>query len=153
MSEFQEALQQGQIVEKVFLNKLRKKYPKSLLIEGSFKDFDIYVPETDTKYEVKSDMKSNHTGNYLIEVEHYNKPSALITTKADYWILYDEKHWVCVKPNDLKNLILLNGYKQVKTIGNGDTQYKLCYLIPKKDIQNISKIIECKDSEKINKFF
>ena len=69
MPEFEEALKHGNIVEKIFLTRLKNKYPKSILIEGFFKDFDIYVPETDTKYEIKSDIKSNETGNYLIEVE------------------------------------------------------------------------------------
>ena len=65
MADFDTSLSNGQLVEKLFLTKLKGKYPKSILIEGSFKDFDIYVPEIDTKYEVKSDIKSNETGNYL----------------------------------------------------------------------------------------
>ena len=77
MTEFKEALYHGNTVEKIFLNRLQKKYPKAMLISGCFKDFDIYVPETDTKYEIKSDIKSNETGNYLIEVEHYGKPNFL----------------------------------------------------------------------------
>jgi hypothetical protein len=153
MPEFKEALKHGNIVEKIFLNRLRNKYPKSILIEGSFKDFDIYVPETNTKYEIKSDIKSNETGNYLIEVEHYGKPSALLTTKADYWIFYDEKNWVCTEPNKIKDLILLNGYKQVKTTGIGDIHYKLCYLVRKDDIESISKLASCESWEKIYEFF
>ena len=153
MADFDTSLSNGQLVEKLFLTKLKGKYPKSILIEGSFKDFDIYVPEIDTKYEVKSDIKSNETGNYLIEVEHYGKPSALLTTKADYWIIYDENNWVITEPNKIKDLILLRGYKQVKTTGSGDTHHKLCYLIKKEDIKLISKIIPCKDWEKINKEF
>ena len=153
MADFDTSLSNGQLVENLFLTKLKGKYPKSTLIGGSFKDFDIYVPETDTKYEIKSDIKSNETGNYLIEVEHYGKPSALLTTKADYWIIYDENNWVITEPNKIKDLILLRGYKQVKTTGSGDTHHKLCYLIKKEDIKLISKIIPCKDWEKINKEF
>ena len=147
MPEFKEALKRRHMVEEIFLKRLKNKYPKSILIEGYFKDFDIYVPETDTKYEIKSDIKSNETGNYLIEVEHYGKPSALLTTKADYWIIYDQENWVCVKPNELKDLILLNGYRQVKTTGTGDTHYKLCYLINRDDIKAISKLVNCEEWE------
>jgi hypothetical protein len=151
MAEFKEALYHGNTVEKIFLNRLQKKYPKAMLISGCFKDFDIYVPETDIKYEIKSDIKSNETGNYLIEVEHYGKPSALLTTKADYWIIYDQENWVCVKPDELKDLILLNGYRQVKTTGTGDTHHKLCYLINKDDIKAISKLVNCEEWEIIYK--
>ena len=151
MAEFKEALYHGNTVEKIFLNRLQKKYPTAMLIAGCFKDFDIYVPEIDTKYEIKSDIKSNETGNYLIEVEHYGKPSALLTTKADYWIIYDQENWVCVKPDELKDLILLNGYRQVKTTGTGDTHYKLCYLVKTIDIHTISTLIKCKDYERLFK--
>jgi|TARA_R110000823_G_scaffold189517_6_gene321338 hypothetical protein len=153
MTDFDTSLKAGQLVENLFLTRLKNKYPKSVLIVGSFKDFDIYVPEIDIKYEVKSDIKSNHTGNYLIEVEHYGKPSALLTTKADYWIFYDENDWVCTKPSKIKDLILLRGYRQVKTTGSGDTHHKLCYLIKKEHIKTISKIFPCSDWEKINKEF
>ena len=153
MADFDTSLRDGKIVEKLFLIKLQGKYPKSIIIEGNFKDFDIYTPEIDTKYEVKADIKSNETGNYLIEVEHYGEPSALLTTKADYWVLYDENNWVITKPNKIKDLILLRGYKQTKTTGSGDTHHKLCYLIEKEDIKLISEIIPCKDFEKINKEF
>lgn len=153
MPEFEEALEHGKIIEKIFLKRLKKKYPNSILIEEYFKDFDIYVPETNTKYEIKSDIKSNDTGNYLIEVEHYGKPSALLTTKADYWIFYDEINWVCVRPDEIKDLILLKGYKQIKTIGIGDTHHKLCYLVKKEDMEKISKLVNCGQDEKIFEYF
>ena len=56
-------------------------------MEGYFKDYDIYVPEINKSIEVKSDEKSKYTNNIVVEVEFNGKPSALSTSKADYWVL------------------------------------------------------------------
>ena len=63
--------------------------------------------------EVKSDEKSKYTNNIVIEIEFNSKPSALSTTKAKYWVIYDgynynwfltEKIKECIKDNKLKLL-------------------------------------------------
>lgn len=147
MPDFKSALSVGKIIENLWLARLKRKSPMSMIIEGSFKDFDIYQPEKHLRYEVKSDMKSIHTGNFLIEVEHYKKPSALMTTKADYWVFYDRYNWIVVPPKKIKDLILTKGYKQVKTTGKGDRHYKLCYLVKKNDIKEIAYVIKCDKEE------
>ena len=139
MPDFSKALFIGKKVEQLFYNRLLKKEKLPYLIEGSFKPFDIYTAGDHTRWEVKCDMKSNYTGNYLIEVQHYGKPSALMTTKAEYWVYYDSKMWVVAEPIKIKELILKEGYKQIKSVGNGDEHHKLCYLIPKLDIIDISR--------------
>ena len=59
------------------------------MIDGYCKEWDIYIPELDEGVEVKSDQKSKHTGNIVIEIEFNGKPSALATTKAKYWVIFD----------------------------------------------------------------
>lgn len=151
MPDFHESLMMGKKVEQMFLLRLKRKYNNPIIIEGSFKPFDIYVPDNHKRWEVKSDMKSNYTGNYLIEVEHYGKPSALMTTEAEYWVLYDSCDWVVCSPIKIKDLILSNNYRLITTIGKGDDYAKKCYLIPKKDIQVIAnQIVPCEEHEILN---
>ena len=148
MPDFHDALMAGKRVERFFWNRLKRKYKHPVMIEGSFKPFDIYIADNHKRWEVKCDMKSNYTGNFLIEVEHYGKPSALMTTEAEFWVFYDAKDWIAVKPQSMKDLILSHGYKLISTIGNGDTHAKKCYLVPKDDIKSIAtNIVPCDEDE------
>ncbi len=54
----------------------------------------------------------------------FNKPSALITTKAKYWVFYDQKKFVIIEVRDIYNCLLQNQYKYVEFVGNGDTAKK-----------------------------
>jgi hypothetical protein len=54
---------------------------------GVFKDWDVRTDEA--SYEVKADRLVCKYGNFFIEHECSGKPSGIMTTKADYWILYD----------------------------------------------------------------
>jgi hypothetical protein len=129
---FDEALNYGIEVEFRILNFIKKKYPKAFKKIGKCSEWDIYVPEKNIYIEVKSDVKSNFTGNILIECEMYNKPSGINITKSDYWIIYDGKfHWFLTQ--QIKKCINDFKPKLIKIIGNGDTVPKLVYLI-KKDI-------------------
>ena len=148
MPAFATALRFGQRVELLVLDRIHVQDPKACIIQGSFSPFDIYIPETHTRVEVKSDQKSMNTGNYLIEVHHYGKPSALLTTEADIWALYDGSQLVWVKPSKIKDTILKNGYRQRTLIGDGDKVPKRCYLIPKDDINQIADYIEEIDEHK-----
>ena len=81
---FKESLSIGHSAEDAVCAKINKKYPKAHVMEGYCKGYDIYVPETGKKVEVKQDKKSNYTGNIVVEIEFNGKPSALSTTEADY---------------------------------------------------------------------
>ena len=81
MSTFKESLETGSRVEKLVLDRVRENDPFALLIRGKFPKFDIYCPSSNTRIEVKSDLQSNHTNNFLIEVYMYSKPSALLITE------------------------------------------------------------------------
>jgi len=74
---------------------------------------------------------SNQTGNIVIEIEMFDKSSALITTKADYWVFYDDNKFVSIKPMDIVNCIFLNKLIYKEFIGNGDTKSKKAFLVPK----------------------
>ena len=125
---FKDDLQYGKDVESKVLSMIKKKYPLAFMIEGKFSPYDIFIPETSTSVEVKSDQKSKYTGNLVIEVSMYNKPSALMTTLADYWVIWTGDEYIWIRPDDLKKMIILEDLPQRTFVGNGDTEPKSAYL-------------------------
>ena len=77
---FEKSLYIGKSVEDVVCSKIKKKYPKAYVIQEYCKGYDIYVPETNIKIEVKQDKKSNYSGNFVVETEFNGKPSGISTT-------------------------------------------------------------------------
>ena len=142
MPTFNEALYYGKQIEQLVLDRIREQDPFALPIPGKFKQFDLYSPSTNTRIEVKSDQKSQHTNNFLIETYMYHKPSGILSTEADIWVFYDGKNLVWVKPEKIKDLILEKGYQQRLITGKGDTEPKRCYLIPTHEIYSISTKVE-----------
>ena len=106
MPVFNDALRMGKDIENKVLDRIREHDPFAIIIKGNFPQFDIYSPSTNTRIEVKSDLQSQDTNNFLIEVFHYGKRSALLVTEADIWVFYTGFHLVWVKPEAIKNLIL-----------------------------------------------
>jgi len=125
-------LKVGKIYEQQVLDLIKKKYPLAYIVEGYYKDWDIFIPELKIGIEVKSDKKSLHTGNIVIEIEFNNKPSALSTSKAKWWVIYDgiSFNWFLI--NNIKKCINENNLKYAQFIGRGDTKSKKAYLIKKK---------------------
>ena len=128
---FKESLSIGHSSEDAVCAKIKKKYPRAHVKKGYCKEYDIYVPETDKKIEVKQDKKSNFTGNIVVEIEFDGKPSALSTTESDYWVFDDGEIYIWTTPEILRRVV--KPFTPVKFIGNGDNTEKLAYLI-KKDI-------------------
>ena len=128
---FKESLIIGHSSEDAVCAKIKKKYPRAHVIKGYCKGYDIYVPETKKKIEVKQDKKSNFTGNIVVEIEFDGKPSALSTTEADYWVFDDGEIYIWITPETLRQVV--KPFKPVKFTGNGDNKEKMAYLI-KKDI-------------------
>ncbi len=120
--------------EEDVLNKIKQKYPNAFKIEGYFKDYDLYVPEVDKSVEVKQDFKSEFTGNLVVEVEFDGKPSALSTTKADYWVFVTKSAWHWITPKGICDCIRAFSYKPVEFVGKGDTKSKKAYLIKIEDL-------------------
>ena len=129
MGTFEEDLTIGQSAEKDVLKLLQTKYPGAFIIEGYCKEYDIFVPETSRGYEVKQDYKSKYTGNIVVEVFMFDKPSALMTTKAHAWVFVTPSKYAFIERERIKDCIIENNL-QVKTfIGKGDTEPKNAYLI------------------------
>ena len=129
MSPFSEDLELGKISEYELMEMCRKKGQHPLPVDGNFKYYDFIIAETKTAYEVKRDHKSAETGNVVIEVKMYNKPSGLISTRADYWVFDLPDEYLIIKPDRIKDCILYHGIQQVRFVGNGDKEPKQAYLV------------------------
>lgn len=131
MQTFYRDLARGEQVEYNILHLIQKKYPNAYKIKGYCKDYDLFIPEIKAGIEVKSDEKSKYTGNIVVEIEFDNKPSALSTTKADYWIWYDGEFITFFKPKDIYKCIEDNNLTVCSFVGKGDVKEKKAYLIKK----------------------
>jgi hypothetical protein len=139
MKTFRKDLDRGVKVESLVLQRIQKKYPNTYRIEGYCKEYDLWIPEVEKGIEVKYDPMSNQTGNIVVEIEMFGKPSALMTTKATYWVFYDDNVFVWIKPNDIKKCIEDNKLRTVKFTGRGDTHSKIAYLIKKEMLFSYGK--------------
>ena len=128
---FTRDLAAGKIHEDAVLELIKKKYPEAHIIDGYYKEYDIFIPEMDFGVEVKSDQKSKFTGNIVIEIEFNSKPSALSTTKAKYWVFYDGYRYTWIRVEEIHKCIAENRLKPASFIGKGDTKSKRAYLIKK----------------------
>jgi len=133
MQTFKRDLQRGKHHENIVLDIIKYKYSKAYIKDGYCKEYDIYVPEMNFGVEVKSDEKSKYTNNIVIEIEFNSKPSALSTTKAKYWVIYDGYNYNWFLTERIKDCIKDNKLNYVQFIGKGDTKSKKAYLI-KKDV-------------------
>ena len=141
METFKADLEIGIQVENMLLNILKRKYPASTLV-NAFKGYDIWIPEIHKSIEVKSDQKSNYTGNIVVEIEFNGKPSALMTTTADYWVFYDGNVFVSIEPKDIIKCIFMNKLQYVEFVGNGDRKSKKAFLIKKDTLFAYGKVIK-----------
>ena len=131
MQTFKRDLQRGKHHENIVLDIIKSKYSKAYIKDGYCKEYDIYVPEMNFGVEVKSDEKSKYTNNIVIEIEFNSKPSALSTTKAKYWVIYDGYNYNWFLTQRIKDCIKDNKLNYVQFIGKGDTKSKKAYLIKK----------------------
>jgi len=139
---FSEDLHTGEAMEQEVLKQIQKKYPQAYKIEGYFKEYDIYIPELDKSVEVKKDYKSKYTGNLVIELTFDGKPSALLTTKADFWVFAVPNKYIWITPDLIKKAIGLYGQDPAKFVGKGDDKPKLAWLIPIEYIEQSSIAIQ-----------
>lgn len=127
---FDKDLARGEKVELDVLEIIKKKYPEAYKIDGYCKEYDLYVPDVGG-IEVKYDEMSKKTGNIVIEIEMFGKPSALMTTKAYRWIIFDGKDYISFDPENIKKCINENDLQYIEFIGKGDKFSKKAYLIKK----------------------
>lgn len=133
----------GESIEYKVLQMLRKRYPQAYKKEGYAKEWDIYIPEIEEGVEVKSDQKSQHTGNLVIEIEFNGKPSALSTTKSHVWVFYTGKKYIFTTPKRIREAIDNAGITPATFTAKGDYSAKKAYLIKQHLIEaNSLKIIK-----------
>ena len=130
---FREDLEAGKKIENYILKRIQKRYPQAKLMEGYFKEYDIIIPEIDKTIEVKKDFKSQETGNIVVEIEMNGKPSALLTTTANWWVIHiSPEDLIWITPETIKEMLEFEEFDTVEFIGKGDDVSKIAYLIPKK---------------------
>jgi len=130
MNTFKQDLNRGIKIEQQVWMLLQRKYPCATIVTA-FKGYDIWIPEIHKSVEVKYDPMSNQTGNIVIEIWMYNKPSALLTTTADFWVFYDDNQFISIAPKKIIECIMVNDIRLKRFIGKGDTVEKKAYLVPK----------------------
>lgn len=127
---FKNDLVRGVKAEQKLLERILKVYPSAVLV-NAFKGYDIWIPEKHFGIEVKYDPMSNKTNNIVVEFEMNGKPSALMTTTADYWVFFDDVSFKWFKPKEIVRCIFDNKLTHVEFTGNGDTKSKKAFLIKK----------------------
>tara|TARA_Y100001938_G_scaffold130602_1_gene186734 strand:+ start:64 stop:531 length:468 start_codon:yes stop_codon:yes gene_type:complete len=144
---FKDDLKQGESLEMYLLNKIHigntpifgEPCPDAYKMQGYFKYYDIWIPEFGVAVEVKGDKKSLETGNFLIEVEMGGKPSALSTTKAQYWVFYDGEYEIWTTPDRIRQAV--KGLPLRDILGRGDSTWKKGYLPTKNQIKKYAEFI------------
>ena len=151
MDTFDRDLGEGKKFEKMVLNELQKNSPEAYIKEGYFKDYDIYIPELKQSVEAKRDKKSQYTGNLVIETSFGGKPSALSTTKANYWVFDCGDEFILTTPVLIKDAVRESKSRLANFIGRGDSVEKTAYLIKKEYIRQ-NAISSGKDLYKVLDF-
>ncbi len=127
---FAEDLERGIEAEEEVLERIRRKYPCALRILGKFAPYDIFIPEIEKRIEVKSDPKSEETGNLVVEIEMGGRPSGLSTTRADFWVFDTPAAHIWITPDALRLCIMLGEHTPATFTGAGDKVSKRAYLLP-----------------------
>lgn len=135
---FHKDLSRGLAVEEKYLAILRDKYPSASLIH-KYKGYDIWIPEINKSLEIKYDPMSNKTGNIVVEIEMYGKPSGLMATTADYWVFYDDFKFVTITPNNIIRCIFDSKLIYKEFVGTGDFVPKKAFLVNKENLYNYSE--------------
>ena len=131
MENFDKDYEDGNNIEKLVLNLILKKYPKAYIKEGYFKGWDIHIPEVDKTVEVKFDRVAETGKNILIEIESNNEPSGMSTTKADFWVIYDNIKFYWFKTEQIRKCIYDNKLHWREYKANQDNKLKKAYMINK----------------------
>jgi hypothetical protein len=139
MVTFQSDLKRGETVELQILSVIQQTYPEAYKVQGKQSDYDIFIPERDVGVEVKADFMSQKTGNIVVEVNMYNKPSALSITKAEFWVFYTGERWLVISPSGIRECIVHNALSPRKFVARGDTVAKTTYLVKQTLLEEYAK--------------
>ena len=92
---------------------------------------------SNSKIEVKSDRKTQETGNVYIEYEIRGKPSGIRTTQAQYWVYKISEHQaIVIATDELKRKLnqLVKEGKARMGIKGGDNNTSLGILVKVKEL-------------------
>ena len=92
------------------------------------------MPEISAGVEVKSDRMSNETGNIVIEISFGGVPSALMTTRAAFWVIVTVDELIWLTPNRIKDCIIETDQNLRTFVGSGDSVAKDAYLVKRDTI-------------------
>jgi len=140
---WEEALDFGHQVEEYVLSRIHQNYPKAFIRDGRHKEWDIYVPETKLRIEVKSDVYSNKTGNLVVETSYNNRLSGITTSTADFWVFFTGFRLIWITKKQLLVAIKESDVKEKKFKGGSDRHEKTAFFVPVYFIEvNASQIDE-----------
>ncbi len=103
---------------------LRKRPRVKTVTHNDNNKYDLLVKTTSGDsytLEVKADLKSEHTGNIVVEFESRGKLSGINTTESLYWFEKLGDNFWYLLTNDLKQLIADEKYSSIKEGGDEGT--------------------------------
>jgi len=141
MNNFDKRLPEGEQIEQLALDRIRKYYPKAYKKEGNFPYYDIYVPEIESSVEVKSCPRCHEYKYVIIEFEMNGKQTALCVSRADFWLIWDGKKFHSLRKGDILHCIFVNINKIKYWDGamDSDSSPKKAWLIPPNLLFNYGK--------------
>ena len=135
---FKECLALGQEYELLALEKIKKLNMvevKQTQTKDNFKImFHDFETMDDLKYEVKADFASETTGNFFCEYAIMDKPSGLLISDADYYIIVSCGIFHLIEIEVLKKLKLVARIAKTRYGSEG-------FIISMNDIRAYSQII------------
>jgi hypothetical protein len=135
---FKECLALGQEYEVMALEKIKKLNSvdvKQTQTKDNFKImFHDFETMDDLKYEVKADFASEVSGNFFCEFAIMDKPSGLLISDADYYIIVSCGIFHLINIDKLKELTLVARIARTRYGSEG-------YIISMTDIKANSQII------------
>ena len=128
---FKKDLEIGHKSEERVLRIIQRRYPEAYRVLGMHVEYDIFVPELSITVEVKGDYRSQDTGTIVVEVNHpIGKPSGLVVTTADYWVHDTLKELIWIKPDMIRDCIMVHNYPYRDWAAGDDRHAKRVYLVP-----------------------
>ncbi len=135
---FKECLQLGQEYELLALDKIKKLNivdVKQIQNKDNFKIMHHDFQTTDDiKYEVKADFASEVSGNFFCELAIMDKPSGILISDADFYIVVSCGIFHLINIEVLKKLTLVARIARTRYGSEG-------YIISMNDIKSNSQII------------
>lgn len=138
-SKFLKSFSIGNLMEKLVLITVQKKYPEAKLVDTYFKGYDIFVNDKIT-LEVKYDIGARRSGNAYVEFICDDAPSGVLTTKASHWVfVFQEDCFYTIEYKKLYRLFekyLIQGRIREAGIDN----HSVGVVIPLNELKSVAKV-------------